>query len=258
MKKKIFVTVPSISPIDEYKEILYRAWKKKVLTNNGELLLEFEDKISKLFRVANCISTVNGTVALQLALRTIGKLGEIITTPFTWIATGNAIKYEGYTPVFVDIDPCTFNINPDLIESVITERTVAIMPVHVFSNPCQIERIEVIAKKYNIKVIYDAAHAFGVEYKGKSIMSYGDVSCTSFHATKIFNTGEGGACFTQDEKVKNHLKQLRFFGLDDDKEIVSDGCNGKMTELHAALGLANLKYYDEVKQRRVEIFEKIL
>ena len=253
-KDKLFVTVPSLPPLQEYMDILQKVWDTKILTNNGELLLKLEKDISKLFRVKECITVTNGTVALQLAIRALELKGEIITTPFTWIATASAIRYEGCTPVFIDIDPETFNINPDLIESAITDKTVAIMPVHVFSNPCDIDKIEAIAKKHNLKIIYDAAHAFGVDYKGESIMNYGDISCTSFHATKLFNTGEGGACFSQDKKLIAKRKQLRFFGHNEEKEIISDGCNGKMTELHAAMGLANLKYYKQVLQRRKKIF----
>lgn len=253
-KNKLFVSVPSLAPLDEYTEILKKAWDSKVLTHNGPLLVKLEEEIVSLLKIHDCVNVTNGTVALQLAIRALNLKGEIITTPFTWIATASAIKYEGCVPVFVDINPVTFNIDPDLIESAITENTVAIMPVHVFSNTCEITKIEAIAKKHNLKVIYDAAHAFGVDYQGQSIMKYGDISCTSFHATKLFNTGEGGACFSQDDDIIAKLKELRFFGHNEDKSIVSDGCNGKMTEIHAALGLANLRYYDQVLQRRKEIF----
>ncbi len=189
-----------------------------------------------------------------MAIKALNLKGEIITTPFSWIATCSAIKWENCTPVFVDIDPKTLNIAPNLIGKAITKKTVAIMPVHVFSNPCDIEAIEKIAKKYDLKVIYDAAHAFGVKYNGKSIMEYGDVSCTSFHATKIFNTGEGGACFSKDPELFDRLRRLRFFGHNEKKDIIDDGCNGKMTEIHAALGLANLPYLSDVISRRKELF----
>lgn len=255
-KSKLFVSVPSLPPIEEYTEILKEAWESKVLTHNGPLLIKLEKEIAKLLKVNDCVNVTNGTVALQLAIRALDLQGEIITTPFTWIATASAIRYEGCTPVFVDIDPETFNIDPELIESAITDKTVAILPVHVFSNPCDIEKIDNIAKKHNLKVIYDAAHAFGVDYKEKSVMSYGDISCTSFHATKLFNTGEGGACLSKDNEIITKLRQLRFFGHNEAKDIVSDGCNGKMTEIHAALGLANLKYFEHVIKRRKEIYAR--
>ncbi len=253
--KNLYVSVPSLAPMREFTEILQKAWDSKILTHDGPLLQQLEKEINELLGVEDSITMTNGTVALQLAIRALGLSGEIITTPFTWIATTSAITYEGCKPIYVDIDPETLNMNPDLLEDAITEKTVAIMPVHVFSNPCQIEKIEEIAKKHNLKVIYDAAHAFDVQYKGQSIMKYGDISCASYHATKLFNTGEGGACFSTDKALVEKLRELRFFGHDKNKEIVGEGCNGKMTEIHAALGIANLKYHNEVLKRRQEIYD---
>lgn len=181
-----------------------------------------------------------------MAIRALKLKGEIIISSFTWVATVSAIKWEGCTPVCCDIDPETLNIDPSKIEDLINDNTVAIMPVHVFGNPCDVEAIEAIAKKHNLKVIYDAAHAIGSTWKGESLLNYGDINGTSLHATKLLNTGEGGGCITKDEALGKKLERIRFFGHDEQKNIVEDGFNGKMTEVHAALGLANLKYYDEV------------
>lgn len=252
--KPIYTSVPSLSSLDEFTTILSSAWKKRILTHNGPLVQLLEARINDYLNSTNTISVTNGTIALQLAIKALGLKGEIITTPFTWIATASAIKWEGCTPVFADIDRNTLNIDPNNIESLITEETKAIMPVHVFSNPANIDSICEIASKYGLKVIYDAAHAFGVNYKGSSVMDFGDISCTSFHATKIFNTGEGGACFTKDDYLYEKIKSLRFFGHDDEKNIVLDGINGKMTEIHAAIGLANLPNQDLVVEKRRNIF----
>ena len=190
-----------------------------------------------------------------MAIRALGLRGEIITTPFSWIATVSAIMWERCKPVFVDIDPNTFNIDPDLIEAAITNKTSAILPVHVFGNPVEIKKIEGIARKHNLKIIYDAAHAFGVNHKEKSILSFGDISITSFHATKLFNTAEGGACFTQNDELFLRLQRIRFFGHDQKKKIVEEGFNGKMTEVHAALGLANLKIFKNSLKGRKNVFK---
>ena len=191
------------------------------------------------------VSCCNGTLALQMAVKALGKTGEIITSPFTFIATISSIMWEHCTPVFVDIDPETLNIDPKKIEERITCHTVAIMPVHVFGNACEIEEIDAIAKKHGLSVIYDAAHAMGVQYKGRSIMEYGDMSCTSFHATKMLNTAEGGGVFTLNEELDAKLRRIRFFGFENHADIVEDGFNGKMTEVHAAVGIANLRYLDQ-------------
>jgi dTDP-4-amino-4,6-dideoxygalactose transaminase len=244
--KPIYVTQPSLAPLEEYVELLKGVWERGILTHNGPLVQQFEKDLAAKLGIQNFVAVTNGTVALQMAIKALGLKGEIITTPFTWIATVSAIKWEGCTPVFCDIEPDTFNIDPTKIEELITEKTVAIMPVHVFGNPCDVDAIDAIAKKHNLKVIYDAAHAIGSTYKGKSVLEFGDISATSLHATKLLNTGEGGGCVTRNNELYEKLKRIRFFGHDESKDIVEDGFNGKMTEIHAALGLANLKYYDDV------------
>ena len=259
--KPIYVTQPSLAPVEEVIPYLERIWETGIMTHNGPLMQQLERELSDYLGVNDVVCLVNGTCALQLAIRALELKGEIITTPFTFIATSNIIAWERCTPVFVDIDPDTWNIDPDKIEERITEKTSAILPVHVFSAPCDIRRIEQIAKKFDLKVIYDAAHAMCVNYNGKSIMSYGDVSCTSFHATKLFNTCEGGACITDDEELAARIRRMRFFGFNENKEIVDDGMNAKMTEISAGLGLANLRHLDRVRKNRrkkYEIYRSIL
>ena len=248
--KPIFVTQPSLAPLAEYIELLKGVWERGILTHNGPLVQQFEKEICKKLELNNFVAVNNGTIAIQMAIKALELKGEIITTPFTWIATVSAIKWEGCTPVFCDIDPDTLNIDSKQIEAKISNKTVAIMPVHVFGNPCDVDAIEVIAKKNKLKVIYDAAHAIGSTYKGKSLLKYGDISATSLHATKLLNSAEGGGCITKDLDLHEKLKRIRFFGHNDLKEIVEDGFNGKMTEIHAALGLANLKYHDAVLDDR--------
>jgi len=207
------------------------------------------------------VAVCNGTIALQMAIRALELHGEIITSPFSFIATISSIIWEGCQPIFVDIDPHTFNIDPTKIEAAITPRTVAIMPVHVFGNPCDIEAISAIAQKYKLSVIYDAAHAVGSRYKGKSLLSYGDISATSFHATKMLNTAEGGACIARTKDIHRRLQMLRFFGYNEQKDVEIDGFNGKMTEIHAAIGLANLKYLNsalEDRRKKYEQYKEIL
>jgi len=256
--KPIYVTAPSLAPLQEYMQVLESAWESGILTHNGPLVQKLEKDLEKYLRMrAQCMVIVtNGTVALQMAIKALHLQGEIITSPFTWVATASAIQWENCQPVFVDINPHTFNIDPAKIEDAITHRTRAIMPVHVFGNPCEIEAIERIARKHNLKVIYDAAHAMCIDYNGKSVLEYGDISVTSFHATKIFNTGEGGACVTTDGELFEKLRRLRFFGHADNKDIVDEGFNGKLTEVHAALGLANLPYQDDVLAYRRKIFDR--
>jgi dTDP-4-amino-4,6-dideoxygalactose transaminase len=248
--KKIFVTQPSIAPLNEYESILKGIWERGILTHNGPLVQKFENDIKLKLDLDFFVAVSNGTVAIQMAIKALGLRGEIITTPFTWVATLSAIQWEGCTPIFCDIQPDTLNIDPLKIEEKITEKTVAIMPVHVFGNPCDVEAIESIAKRHNLKVIYDAAHAVGSVINERSLLEYGDISATSFHATKLLNTGEGGGCITKNVELFEKLKRIRFFGHNDDKEIVEEGFNGKLTEIHAALGLANMKYFDLVLEDR--------
>lgn len=248
--KPTYVTQPSLAPLEEYVELLSKVWENGILTHNGPLVKKLENDIASWLKLDHFIAVSNGTIAIQMAIKALELKGEIITTPFTWVATLSAIKWEGCVPVFSDIDSSTLNIDPDKIEEAITDRTVAIMPVHVFGNPCDVEAIERIAQKHGLKVIYDAAHAVGSTYNNRSLLEYGDVSATSLHATKLLNTAEGGGCITRDPVLNEKLKRIRFFGHDDSKEIVEDGFNGKMTEVHAALGIANLNYADEVLHDR--------
>lgn len=250
--KNIYVTQPTLAPLEELNPMLTQIWETGIMTHNGPLVQRFEKEVGEFLETPNVVSCVNGTIALQMAIRALKLRGEIITTPFTFIATSNAILWEYCTPVFVDIDPETFNIDPTKIEERITYHTVGIMPVHVFGNACDIEAIDSIAKRHHLKVIYDAAHAVGGIYKGQSIFNYGDISCTSFHATKMLNTTEGGACFTSDLEIVEKLRRIRFFGFENHADIVEDGSNFKMTEVHAAVGLANLKYLDAALQDRKE------
>jgi dTDP-4-amino-4,6-dideoxygalactose transaminase len=250
--KPVYVTMPSLAPLEEYTEILKGVWESGILTHNGPLVQKFERELCSALNLKNIVAVSNGTIALQMAIKALKLKGEIITTPFTWIATISSIIWEGCTPVFADINPGTLNIDPVKIEEKITSKTCAIMPVHVFGNPCDVEAIGEIAKQYNLKVIYDAAHAVGSTIHGKSILEYGDISATSFHATKLLNTAEGGGVIALDNELHNRLKRIRFFGHNDIKDVVEDGFNGKMTEVHAALGLANLKYYDSVLKDRKE------
>ena len=250
MKNNIYVTQPSIAPLDEFVDLLKDTWDSGILTHNGPLVRKLESDLCEILNVKNLSVVTNGTIALQMAIKALELRGEIITTPFSWVATISAIKWEGCTPVFCDIDQSTFNIDPQKIEALITAKTVAIMPVHVFGNPCDVDAIEIIAKKHGLKVIYDAAHAMGSTINGSSLLGYGDISATSFHGTKLFNTAEGGGCITNCDLLSKKLERIRFFGHDDDKAIVEDGFNGKMTEIHAALGLANLKYYSDVLDDR--------
>ena len=245
MRKPIYVTMPTLAPLKEVNQLMESIWESGIMTHNGPLVQRFEKEVCAYLNVPQMVSCCNGTLALQMAVKALGRTGEIITSPFTFIATISSIIWEHCTPVFVDIDPETLNIDPKKIEEKITCHTVAIMPVHVFGNACEIEEIDALAKKHGLSVIYDAAHAMGVQYKGRSIMEYGDMSCTSFHATKMLNTAEGGGVFTLNEELDAKLRRIRFFGFENHADIVEDGFNGKMTEVHAAVGIANLRYLDQ-------------
>ncbi len=245
----INVTKTFLPPFEEYTATLKRAWDKAWLTNNGELLLELEQKLKQYLGVENLLFCNNGTVVLQMALKAYGITGEVITTPFSYVATTTAILWEGCKPVFVDIDPHTFCIDATKIEAAITERTEAILATHVYGYPCDVAAIEAIARKHNLKVIYDAAHAFGTEIGGRSLLSYGDVSTCSFHATKIFHTGEGGCIIANDETVAERLMLYRQFGHIGDAYYTM-GINGKNSEFHAAMGLCNLNYMDAILGER--------
>ncbi|MGM0477967.1 MAG: DegT/DnrJ/EryC1/StrS family aminotransferase [Bacteroidota bacterium] len=246
------VTKSFLPPMEEYTAQVQRAFNNGWLTNRGELVRELETKLTDYLELeeSKILCTNNGTVPLQIALKLIGNGGEIITTPFSYVATTAAIVWEKCTPVFVDIHPDYFTIDETKIESAITNKTTCILATHVFGNPCHIEEIERIAKKHNLKIIYDAAHCFGVKYKGKSIFEYGDISTCSFHATKLFHTGEGGAIFCKDSELFHKLFLAHNFGHDGPLKFNGAGINGKMSELNAAMGLAVLPYMNEVLNRR--------
>ncbi|WP_347175256.1 DegT/DnrJ/EryC1/StrS family aminotransferase [Polaribacter uvawellassae] len=249
--KKINVTKTFLPSIEDYTFQLNRIWDKAWLTNRGPLALELETKLKEFLKSSDLITTTNGTLPLQIALKVLAKKGEIITTPFSYVATTASIVWENCTPVFVDIHPEYLTIDETKIESAITDKTTAILATHVFGNPCNVEVIEKIAQKNNLKIIYDAAHCFGVEYKNKSIFEYGDVSTCSFHATKIFHTGEGGAMFCSNKELFKQLFYSHNFGHKNEFEFFGLGINGKISELQAAMGLAVLPNMSVIlKERR--------
>ncbi|TXK46961.1 DegT/DnrJ/EryC1/StrS family aminotransferase [Pontibacter qinzhouensis] len=252
----INVTKPFLPPLEEYEKQIKGIWKREWLTNNGPLVNELELSLKEYFDVPHLFFVSNGTIALQLAIKALGLSGEIITTPFSFVATTSSIVWEGCEPVFVDIHPETLNINPALIESAITPRTTAILATHVYGNPCDVEAIEAIAKRHKLKVIYDGAHAFGTKYNGKSVFHFGDISTLSFHATKLFHTTEGGAIITHDTAIAKEIAHMRNFGYDGPDKFHGLGINGKNSEFHAAMGLCNLKYVSEILNRRREISER--
>ena len=250
MSKPIYVTMPTLAPLEEVNELMKGIWDSGIMTHNGPLVQRFEKEVCEYLGVPHMVSCCNGTLALQMAIKALGKVGEIITTPFTFIATISSIMWEHCTPVFVDIDPETLNIDPAKIEERITCHTVAIMPVHVFGNNCDFEAIEATAKSHDLPVIYDACHSVGATYEGESVFKQGTISVTSFHATKMLNTAEGGGVFTMDKEIDEKLRRIRFFGFENHSEIVEDGFNGKMTEVHAAVGIANLRYLNNALEDR--------
>jgi len=249
----INVTKTFFPPLVEYQLQLERVWKNQWLTNRGELVIELENKLKDYLSVSNIILMNNGTIPLQIALKILGKGGEIITTPFSYVATTAAIVWEQCTPVFVDIHPEYLTIDETKIEAAITDKTTCILATHVFGNPCNIKAIQFIAEKHNLKVIYDAAHAFGVTYDEKSIFDYGDVSTCSFHATKLFHTGEGGALFCNDEAMQHHFFYSHNFGHNGPLDFHGLGINGKISELQAAMGLAVFPYMEAILDNRKAI-----
>jgi dTDP-4-amino-4,6-dideoxygalactose transaminase len=253
LKKNIYVTQPYLPPLDEFVRYLEDIWQSKWLTNMGRYHNEFERALAEYFRVKHVCLFTNGTLALVTALQALRITGEVITTPYSFVATTHALHWNGIKPVFVDIEPEYCNINPDKIESVITPKTTAILPVHIYGNPCDVEKIGEIADTYGLKVIYDACHAFGVAINGNSILNYGDLSVLSFHATKVFNTFEGGAIICRGEKMKKRIDYLKNFGFADEVTVVAPGINAKMSEFQAALGLLQLKYIDKAIAKRKKI-----
>lgn len=242
----INVTKTFFPPLEEYQLQLQRVWNNQWLTNRGELVLELEEKLKEYLSVSNIIIMNNGTLPIQIALKILANGGEVITTPFSYVATTAAIVWENCTPVFVDIHPEYLTIDETKIEAAITDKTTCILATHVFGNPCNIEEIDRIAKKHNLKVIYDAAHAFGVDYNGKSIFEYGDVSTCSFHATKLFHTGEGGALFCKDKDLRHKMFYSHNFGHNGPLEFFGLGINGKISELQGAMGLTVFPYMDQI------------
>lgn len=252
-EKQITVTSPLLPSLDDFIPYLKDIWDRKWLTNNGYYHQELEKALCEYLKVPYISLFTNGTLPLITALQALRITGEVITTPFSFVATTHSLWWNGIKPVFVDIDPVTCNIDPEKIEAAITPKTTAIMPVHVYGQPCDISRIQAIADKYGLKVIYDAAHAFGVEINGKSILKAGDMSTLSFHATKVYNTVEGGALICNDKKTKQRIDYLKNFGFVDETTVIAPGINGKMDEVRAAFGLLNLKQVDVAIKARQKI-----
>lgn len=248
----INVTKPFLPPREEFDKFIDGIWKRNWLTNNGPLVNDLELKIKDYLKVPHMLFLNNGTIALQIAIKALKLKGEIITTPFSFVATTSSIVWEGCKPVFVDIDPGSLNIDPNKIEEAITSNTSAIIATHVYGNPCDIEAIQQIAARHSLKVIYDGAHCFGSIYKGKSVFAYGDITTASFHATKLFHTIEGGAVFTPDPELLKKMSFMRNFGHHGPDDFAEVGINAKNSEFHAAMGLANLKYVPELLRKRKE------
>jgi len=256
MNSPIQVTKTFLPPQDEYQAILKKAWGKSWITNRGDLVKELESELKSYLKVENIIATTNGTLPIQIAIKALKLKGEIITTPFSYVATTSCIVWEGCKPIFVDIHPEYLTIDETKIEAVITKKTSAILATHVFGNPCNVEALELIAKKHNLKIIYDAAHCFGVTYKEKSVFNFGDVSTCSFHATKVFHTGEGGALITNFKPLHNKLFYHHNFGHNGPEVFDGVGINAKMSELQAAMGLAVYPYINKILLSRKTIVQE--
>lgn len=255
MNKPIYVTQPVLPPLEEFTEYLKKIWDNKILTNNGPFHQQFEKELADYLGVKYISLFANGTLALITALQALRITGEVITTPFSFVATTHALWWNNIKPVFADIESDTFNLDPEKVEAAITPQTTAIMPVHVYGNPCKLDPLQRIADTYGLKLIYDAAHAFGVKVNGNSILNYGDLSILSFHATKVFNTIEGGAIVSPDAKTKKRIDFLKNFGFVDETTVIEPGINAKMNELQAAYGLLQLKQVDENIAKRKAITE---
>jgi len=252
-KNFITVTSPLLPDLDEFHKVLKDIWERRWITNNGHYHKELEKALAEYLKVPYVSLFTNGTLPLITALQALRVTGEVITTPYSFVATTHALWWNGIKPVFVDIDPSTGDIDPDRIERAITPKTTAIMPVHVYGKPCKVDEIQAIADKYGLKVIYDAAHAFGVEVNGESILNAGDMSTLSFHATKVFNTIEGGAMVMHDAKTKQRIDYLKNFGFAGETEVVAPGINSKMDEMRSAYGLLNLKQVDAAIEARHQV-----
>ncbi len=252
-KKLITVTSPLLPPLDEFIPYLEEIWSSKWITNNGQFHRQLEAALAEYLGVKYVSLFTNGTLPLITALQAMNITGEVITTPYSFVATTHALWWNGIKPVFVDIDPNTCNLDPDKIEAAITEKTTAIMPVHCYGIPCDTKKIQAIADKYGLKVIYDAAHAFGVQVNGESVLKAGDMSTLSFHATKVFNTVEGGALICHDAETKKQIDFLKNFGFNGETEVVAPGINSKMDEIRSAYGLLNLKQVDKAIESRKQV-----
>jgi len=252
-KDQILVTSPLLPDLDEFNEMLKEIWSSKWITNNGTFHKRLESALCEYLKVPYISLFTNGTLPLLTALQALRISGEVITTPYSFVATTHSLWWNGIKPVFVDIDPATGGIDPDRIEAAITPKTTAIMPVHVYGKPCRTKEIQAIADKYGLRVIYDAAHAFGIEVNGKSILNEGDMSTLSFHATKVYNTLEGGAIVMHDEKTKQRIDYLKNFGFAGETEVVAPGINSKMDEVRAAYGLLNLRKVDDAIEARHQV-----
>lgn len=253
MGDNIFVTSPLLPPLEEFIPYLEKIWQNRILTNGGSFHQELEAALADYLGVKYVCLFSNGTLALLTALQALRVTGEVITTPYSFVATSHTLLWNGLTPVFADIDPHTFNINPERIEELITPQTTAIMPVHCYGIPCEVDKIQQIADIYGLKVIYDAAHAFGVQQHGTSILNHGDLSVLSFHATKVFNTFEGGAIICHDARTKQRIDYLKNFGFAGETRVVAPGINAKMNEVEAAFGLLQLQYIDGALASRADI-----
>lgn len=249
----VYVTRPVLPPLEEFVPYLQEIWDRRILTNGGPFHQRFEEELAAYLGVAHISLFNNGTVALVTALQALDLVGEVITTPFSFVATAHSLLWRGNVPVFVDVDPRTLNMNPERIEAAITPRTSGILPVHCYGQPCEVEAIRTIAERHNLKVLYDAAHAFGVHTDAGSLVNVGDLSVLSFHATKVFNTFEGGAIVSHDPATKRRIDQLKNFGIVDEDHIVAVGTNGKMSEINAAFGLLQLKYVDGAIRERAAV-----
>ncbi|MFZ4619445.1 MAG: DegT/DnrJ/EryC1/StrS family aminotransferase [Bacteroidota bacterium] len=254
--EKTLLTQPYLPPLEEFYPYMEKIWKSKWLTNNGDFHKQFEKELAEYLGVQHLSLFTNGTLALVTALQALRITGEVITTPYSFVATTHSLWWNGIKPVFVDIEPGTFNLDAEKIEAAITSKTTAIMPVHVYGNPCDVGRIQEIADTYGLKVIYDACHAFGVTQNGESILNFGDLSVLSFHATKVFNTFEGGAIICKDEATKKRIDYLKNFGFAGETTVVAPGINAKMNEFQAALGVLQLKYVDEAISKRKRVAEQ--
>ena len=253
MTPPIYVTRPALPPLEELLPYLQKMWDTRVLTNCGTFHQELEQALCEYLGVKHICLFANATIALVTALKALRIEGEVITTPYSFVATAHSLLWNGISPVFVDIEADTLNMDPAKIEAAITPKTTAIMPVHCYGTPCKVDAIQSIADNYNLKVIYDAAHAFGVKNQQGSILNYGDLSVLSFHATKVFNTFEGGAIVCPDAKTKKHIDNLKNFGFVNETTVVASGINGKMSEFNAALGLLQLKHIDSFIEKRKAI-----